>query len=141
MCNISIEAQNGHLEVVKFLVQHGADVTSQNNNPIRWASEFGHLEVVKFLVQHGADVTSQDNNPIRMASHFGHLEVVKFLVEHGADASFMSDRDKRYISFLKRRFDLCLRRFQLKCRLHLMRNEEFIRKQAERSYNELFGSL
>jgi hypothetical protein len=51
----------------------------------------------------------------------------------------ISERARRYIAFRNRRIDLRLRRFQLKCRLHLMRNEEFIRKQAERSYNELFG--
>lgn len=31
-------------------------------NALMWASSFGHLDIVKFLVENGADLRSQDNN-------------------------------------------------------------------------------
>ena len=46
--------QNGHLEVVKFLLDRGADVNADNNYAVRRASANGHLEVVKFLLENGA---------------------------------------------------------------------------------------
>ena len=47
-------SKNEHLEVVKLLIEHGADVTADNNYAIRWASKNKHLEVVKLLIENGA---------------------------------------------------------------------------------------
>jgi ankyrin repeat protein len=76
--------EDGDLEIVKLLIDNGADVTSKDNMSIRWASREGHLEVVKYLIDNGADVTAQDNYAIRWASFNGHLEVVELLKKHGA---------------------------------------------------------
>jgi ankyrin repeat protein len=46
--------ENGHLDVVKFLVENGADITVDNHYCVKWASERGHLQVVKFLVENVA---------------------------------------------------------------------------------------
>lgn len=53
-------ALNGHLDVVKLLVEHGADVNIQSyemfkDTPLIDASANGHLLVVKFLLECGAD--------------------------------------------------------------------------------------
>ena len=45
---------NGHLKVVRLLLENGADCTAKDNEAIRWASEEGHLEVVELLKKHGA---------------------------------------------------------------------------------------
>ncbi len=68
----------GHLEVVKYLTEHGADDV-HNDLALRLASEKGHLEVVKYLVEHGADVHALDDAALRWASQYGHLDVVKYL--------------------------------------------------------------
>jgi len=49
-CNVIEPAKNGHLEVVKYLVTAGADISTENNYAMRWASRNGHLEVIKYLV-------------------------------------------------------------------------------------------
>jgi ankyrin repeat protein len=49
------------------------------------ATELGNLELVKDLVEHGADIHENENGPLKLAIWNGHLEVVKYLVEHGAD--------------------------------------------------------
>ena len=75
----------GYLEVVKHLVEHGADIHAQDDYALRWASRNGHLEVVKYLTEHGADVHAIDDLALRWASVQGHLEVVKYLIENGAN--------------------------------------------------------
>jgi len=76
-------ANNGHLEVVKYLVLNGADIHARNNGAIEWAAYNGHLEIVKYLVLEGANIRTSyalDNAVIR-----GNIEVVKFLVPEGAN--------------------------------------------------------
>ena len=54
------------------------------NEELLWASENGYLEVVKLLIENGADVSAKDNYALRWASRYGHLEVAKLLIENGA---------------------------------------------------------
>ena len=56
-------AMKGHSEVVKLLVDKGADVMSEDTEgqtAMHWAVDGGHLEVIKMLVAKGADVGKQD---------------------------------------------------------------------------------
>jgi hypothetical protein len=46
----------GHLEVVKYLVKGGADIHTNNDEPLRCASEGDHSDVVLFLVSRGANL-------------------------------------------------------------------------------------
>ena len=72
-------SSNGHLEVVKFLVEKGANVHADDNYALGWASENGHLDVVKFLVEKGADVNADNNCALRWASKNGHLDMVNYI--------------------------------------------------------------
>lgn len=74
----------GHLEMVKYLVSQGADVTARKNYALRWASANGDLDVVEYLVSQGADVTACNNHAVHLANEYGHLDVVKFLESKGA---------------------------------------------------------
>ena len=88
---LSKASENGHLEVVKYLVEQGADVCARYNYPLINASDNGHLDVVKYLVEQGADVRARDNYALRWAGYNGYLEVVKYLVEHGANVRADND--------------------------------------------------
>nr|WP_223158783.1 ankyrin repeat domain-containing protein [Wolbachia endosymbiont of Pentalonia nigronervosa] len=59
-------AQNDKLEVVKFLVEKGADInaiaTGNGWTPLHYASWNGHMDVVKYLVEKGSNVNAQTNN-------------------------------------------------------------------------------
>src|SRR3990167_3204551 len=48
---------NGHLSIVKYLINQGANIHINNEEALRWAAESGHLSVVKYLVEKGADVS------------------------------------------------------------------------------------
>jgi ankyrin repeat protein len=56
---------------------------------LRYASEKGHIETVKLLLDHGADVHVDNDRALRCASDNGHTETVKVLLDHGADAEVL----------------------------------------------------
>jgi len=74
-----------HLEVVKFLVENGANIHANNDLALCWAAENGYLEIVKYLVENGANIHANNDCALRWAAYKGHLEVVKYLIENGAD--------------------------------------------------------
>lgn len=81
-----VAAGAGRLEVVKLLIDMGADVNIADeigSVPISAASSRGHVEVVRYLVDKGALYHSPEIglHPIADAAHNGQLAVVKYLVE------------------------------------------------------------
>ena len=56
--------------------------------PLWCAAVSGRLNVIKCLVENGADVNAASDSgstPVRSACFMTHMEIVKYLVEHGAD--------------------------------------------------------
>ena len=84
-------AAAGHLDIVRLLVQYGANVNHQTvsgSSPIRAACFVGDLDIVKYLVDNGADfsVTNNWNNTCLMiACYKGHQDVVQYLLKRGVD--------------------------------------------------------
>ena len=81
---LKIASVYGYYDIVKLLIVNGADVTAGDNYPIRMASENGHYDIAKLLIDNGADVTADDNYAIRFASANGHYDIVELLKHHGA---------------------------------------------------------
>jgi ankyrin repeat protein len=89
-------AANGHEEVVKLLLQHGADATiiagASDMTPLSSACERGHLGVAQVLVDHeGVEALGMTpgtrSTPLHHAAREGREDVVKFLLSKGADAN------------------------------------------------------
>jgi ankyrin repeat protein len=81
-------AHNGHLQVVKLVLDAGAKVGSadeEGHTPLSCAARNGYLDVVKWLLQASYGVDSGDEldalTALRWATMTGHLEVVKLLLD------------------------------------------------------------
>ena len=91
-------AKNGHLHIVKYLVEQGQDIHKDDEAVLRYSAWYGHLDVVKYCVEkHNADIHAQDDFALIYSAQGGHLEVVKYLVEkHNADIHAKDDFALRY---------------------------------------------
>ncbi|CAK9115055.1 unnamed protein product [Durusdinium trenchii] len=85
-----LAAERGHLEVVRLLLEAGADpnaATRCGHTVLMFAAQNGHLEVARVLLEVGADPNAamQDGATALMdATVHGHLEVVRVLLKAGA---------------------------------------------------------
>ncbi|CAH0553399.1 unnamed protein product [Brassicogethes aeneus] len=100
-CTPLMEAASaGHLDIVKLLVAHGADVNAQStsgNTPLMYGCAGGHTEVVKFLLENGANVEDHNENghtPLMEAASAGHVGLAKILLMHGAGINTHSNEFK-----------------------------------------------
>jgi ankyrin repeat protein len=86
-----LAAREGHLAVVKLLLENGAAVDAKDSvgaTPLWLATFKGHLAVVKLLLEKGAAVDAKDSEgatPLWFATSDGNLAVVKLLLEKGAN--------------------------------------------------------
>ena len=85
-------SKNGHAEVVRCLLDSGADKDSVTGDtwrtPMHVAARNGRQQVVSCLLEARADKDRTDlrgKTPVLLASERGHPEVVRCLVEAGAD--------------------------------------------------------
>ncbi|XP_041355511.1 uncharacterized protein LOC121373126 [Gigantopelta aegis] len=85
--------QNGCIEIVRWLVEHGADLCltdKRRGNYLHYACRSNKVENIKFLLHCGFPVncTDQKNNtPLMEACFKGNSDVVDLLLQNGADAN------------------------------------------------------
>ncbi|MCJ1464534.1 hypothetical protein MMC07_003147 [Pseudocyphellaria aurata] len=101
---LGIAASNSHDEVVRYLLEQGAEVDVQDEEfgtPLYIAAENGCLPIVRQLLEHRANVNltgGLHRRPLNVAAYFGHLEVVQLLLQKDVDVD--PDEDYRYGSAL-----------------------------------------
>ncbi len=84
-------SQHGHLEVVRYLHENGADIHAKDinkNTALHYAAIYGHLEVVRYMLENNSDIEAKDiykTTALQYAALQGHVEVVRYLHENGAD--------------------------------------------------------
>ena len=77
---LRIASKEGHLDVVKYLVERGADIHSQGETPLAAAVVNGQAEVVKYLVSKGADAHVYGNYLIKLARERGQKDIMNYLI-------------------------------------------------------------
>ena len=92
--------QKGDTEMVKFLIDNGADVNAQDVNGLTplYVTAYavnGNITIAKMLIEKEAIVHAKTKigcTPLYAASVSGHLEIVKCLIENGANVNTMTKR-------------------------------------------------
>lgn len=89
---IVMAASNGHIDMVKFLLENGADVNSSDGSPLHFAAYNDKRDMVLFLLENGADIHSGHEAALTHCAGNGNLGMVKLLVKHGADVMYNSQQ-------------------------------------------------
>ena len=95
-------SNDGHVEVVRLLLEHGADsnvaATDTGDTALIMASQEGQVKVIRLLLERSADpnvaATDTGDTALIMASRNGRLEVVRLLLEHSADPNVAATDDR-----------------------------------------------
>ena len=86
----------GHLEVVQWLLSHGANPTVWDEDTdsgwtsLHGAAFYGHVDISRLLLQYKADIHARDNEgrtPLHEAARFNMVDTARFLLENGADVN------------------------------------------------------
>lgn len=91
-----VAASAGHVPVISFLLEKGADVQAVNKwgrTALHYAVSGDHLKAVKLLIEKGADINGHKDSPytpLHMAARNGSEEMVDLLLSKGADVNILS---------------------------------------------------
>ena len=109
---LHLAVRSGSLEMVKYLVDHGAKVTREDcrrgDTVLWWACFNGNHVIVDYLLQHGAieDLNTQAGcSPLSLACVMGHTAVVQTLLKYNVDirkVGVLLCRNDEIINILKR---------------------------------------
>ena len=98
---LHLASSKGHIEIVEFLLDHGADIELEifnGDTPLlvaaRYARHGKQYETIKTLLEHGAKVNHKDEDgraALHDAAMYSGKEVINLLISYGAD---VNARDK-----------------------------------------------
>jgi len=110
----------GDLDIVKLLVENGAEVNGRGFEGMKWgsmlfgnytnlhrAAHTGHAHIVEYLLDKGANINATCTRwdagftPLHFAARKGHLNVVKVLLAKGADANLKTKEGRTALDFAK----------------------------------------
>ena len=102
---LCVASSKGHTEIVKLLLEKGADTDSlkhdwNKGSAIYHASVIGHDVIVRLLLDAGAEVEIEEYSAYHSALHAaaanGHASIVTILISSGMDVNLKVGKPRRY---------------------------------------------
>lgn len=93
---LTLACCGGFIEVADYLIKHGADLELGASTPLMEAAQEGHLELVRYLLEAGANVhahTQTADTALTYACENGHTDVADLLLQYGARLVSKGARD------------------------------------------------
>lgn len=84
-------------DIVKLLLDNGADVNYQNNQALYECCSEGYYDICQLLLDHGADITS--GRSLVVACKYGNVDIVQLLLSRGFDPYY--DNGKAFTTSCK----------------------------------------
>jgi len=105
---LMLAAIKGNLELVKTLVQRGADVNREGWAPLHYAASAGlehSVEIAAYLLEESAYIDAASPNgttPLMMAAQYASEGMVKLLIGEGADVSLRNQQGLNAVDFARK---------------------------------------
>ena len=92
---IIVGVKTENYEIVKLLINNGADIKSTYNGDtlLMIASGYKNTDIIKILLKHGLDVNAHKKNgytPLKAAVGSGSVQVMQILIDNGADVNYQN---------------------------------------------------
>lgn len=99
-------AIKGRVDLLKILLDAGADVSAINNNgytALHYAAGNGFIDCVKLLLARRADINSKNDitglTPLIYSARDGQLDIVELLIDAGADIDLVNSFGRNALHF------------------------------------------
>jgi hypothetical protein len=76
---LCIACGKGHVHIVQYLLEAGADVHFLEDQPLIISCRYGHSQIIELLLRAGADVHARENEAIRIATANGYTSILELL--------------------------------------------------------------
>ena len=84
-------AGNNQFDVVRYLIEVGADILPREDGAMGPAGRNGHLDVLKYLTDRKGRIPEGSDYALAYASESGHLEAVDYLLGIGVDVHSLNE--------------------------------------------------